>query len=301
MFNGLNAFPLTPLNEQAIDEGAFARLVQRLATAGVDGITALGSTGAYTYLTREERAQVARIAVENAESVPVVVGVGSMRTKHVLELVEDAQNAGASGVLLAPVSYQALTPEDVYGLFEDVTAELSVPLSVYDNPGTTHFTFNDDLYRSIAALPHVASIKIPGLPADPVQAIDRVAALRAFLPEQVSVGISGDAFAATALNAGCEAWYSVVAGTLPVPALALTRAAQTGDAVRALEISKALQPLWDLFSAFGSFRVVAAIAEQLELVTGSCVPLPIKGLNSAARAEVARVLDMLQRAEIEIF
>lgn len=301
MFNGLNAFPLTPLNEQAIDEGAFARLVQRLATAGVDGITALGSTGAYTYLTREERAQVARIAVENAESVPVVVGVGSMRTKHVLELVEDAQNAGASGVLLAPVSYQALTPEDVYGLFEDVTAELSVPLAVYDNPGTTHFTFNDDLYQSIAALPHVASIKIPGLPADPVQAVDRVVALRAFLPEQVSVGISGDAFAATALNAGCEAWYSVIAGTLPVPALALTKAAQAGDAVRALEISKTLQPLWDLFSTFGSFRVVAAIAEQLELVTGSCVPLPIKGLDLAARAEVNRVLDMLQRAEIEIF
>lgn len=47
---------------------------------------------------------------------------------------------GASGVLLAPVTYQALTDDEVHGLFEDVTAELSVPLIVYDNPGRSRPT-----------------------------------------------------------------------------------------------------------------------------------------------------------------
>lgn len=49
-------------------------------------------------------------------------------------------------MLLAPVSYRALTDEDVYGLYRDVTAELSVPLVVYEDPSTTHVDFSDDLY-----------------------------------------------------------------------------------------------------------------------------------------------------------
>ncbi|WP_214109185.1 dihydrodipicolinate synthase family protein [Acrocarpospora catenulata] len=293
MFTGLSAFPLTPMDEQRIDESAFAGLVARLAAAAVDSITALGSTGSYAYLTREERTRIAHLAVKHAGEVPVVIGIGALRTKHVLELAEDAQAAGAAGVLLAPVSYQALTPDDVYGLYEVVTRELSVPLVVYDNPGTTHFTFTDDLYQAIAALPHVASIKIPGVPADPAQAAARIARLREILPTHVTIGVSGDAFAATGLNAGCDAWYSVIAGTLPAPALAITRTAQAGDVERATALSARLRPLWDLFARHGSLRVTAAIAEHLGLVDRPCLPLPIRGLPDADHAEVARVVDEL--------
>ena len=291
MFTGLNAFPLTPLADERIDEAAFTALVERLVAAGVDGITALGSTGSYAYFTREERARVARLAVESAAAVPVVIGVGALRTRHVLEHVEDAQGAGASGVLLAPVSYQTLTPEDVYGLFDDVTRELSVPLAVYDNPGTTRFTFTDELYQAIAALPHVASIKIPGVPAGPDAA--RIAQLRSILPAHVTIGVSGDAFAAAGLNAGCDAWYSVIGGTLPAVALALTRAARSGDAYGAREISRRLQPLWDLFGRHGSLRVTAAIAEHLGLAPAHCLPLPIRGLDGSQRDDVGRVCELL--------
>lgn len=79
-FTGLSAFPLTPLTRDAVDEGAFGGLVRRLAAAGVDSITALGSTGSYAYLSPEERAGVARLAVANAGDVPVFVGVGALRT-----------------------------------------------------------------------------------------------------------------------------------------------------------------------------------------------------------------------------
>lgn len=173
MFTGLSAFPLTPVADDGIDGPAFAGLVQRLAAARVDSITALGSTGSYPYLTREERAHATRLAVQHAGDIPVAVGIGALRTRHVLELAEDAQHAGVGGVLLAPVSYQALTEDDVFGLYEDVTANLSVPLVVYDNPGTTHFTFSDELYVRIAELPHVASIKIPGVPTSPDQSPNR--------------------------------------------------------------------------------------------------------------------------------
>lgn len=290
MFAGLSAFPLTPVTEDGIDEVAFAGLVERLAAARVDSITALGSTGSYPYLDRAERARAARLAVEHAGEVPVLVGIGALRTREVLALAEDAQQAGASGVLLAPVSYQALTADEVFGLYEDVTGELSVPLVVYDNPGTTHFTFTDDLYARIASLPNVASIKIPGVPPAPAEAAAHTSRLRSLLPASVTIGVSGDPLAATGLNAGCQAWYSVVAGILPEPALTITRAAQAGDVAAANAESERLSPLWELFTRHGSLRVVSAIAEQLGLVAHPNLPRPVLALSEADRAEVARVV-----------
>jgi 4-hydroxy-tetrahydrodipicolinate synthase len=208
MFSGLSAFPLTPLDDTgAIDEPAFERLVSRLAEAGVDSIGALGSTGSYAYLSRTERAHAARLAVRASGGVPVMVGIGAVRTEQVIAHAHDAQQAGAAAVMLAPVSYQPLTEDEVYGLYEDVTAELSVPLCVYDNPGTTHFAFSDDLHAHVAELPGVRAIKLPGR-----HAADRISALRPRVVASVAIGVSGDQFAADGLNSGADVWFSVLAG-----------------------------------------------------------------------------------------
>lgn len=293
-FTGLSAFPLTPITDDAVDERAFVGLIERLATAGVDSITALGSTGSYAYLTAAERARVARLAVEHAGATPVFVGVGALRTSQVLAHVESAEAAGAAGVLLAPITYQPLTEDDVLGLFRTVTERTELPVIVYDNPGTTRFTFTTELYARIAELPGIASLKIPGVPADPTRARAQVAEIRAAVPEHVTIGVSGDAMAATGLNAGCDAWYSVLGGTVPGPALAISRAAREGRTEDAMAGSERLAPLWSLFAEFGgSLRVVAAIAEQLGLAPEKCLPLPIQGLDAAQRARVAEVVDEL--------
>jgi 4-hydroxy-tetrahydrodipicolinate synthase len=271
MFTGLSAFPLTPLDEDGLHEAAFARLVTRLAAAGVDSIAALGSTGSYAYLTREERARVARIAVQAAGGVPVIVGIGALRTRDVLAHADDAQTAGADAVLLAPVSYQALRDDEVFGLFEDVTRALSVPLAVYDNPTTTRFTFSDELHAAIARLPRVAAIKLPGG--------DRLATLRPLVPEGVALGVSGDWFAADALRAGADVWFSVLGGLFPEAALAIARGEED-----------TLEPLWALFRRYGSVRVVATAAALRGFTSTPNLPRP---LRPAPAEEVGPVLDAL--------
>ncbi len=294
IFTGLSAFPLTPMRDDAVDEQAFVGLIERLVAARVDSITALGSTGSYAYLSADERARVTGLAVEHSGDIPVFVGVGALRTSQVLSNVRAAEQAGASGLLLAPMTYQPLTDNDVFGLFRTVTEHTELPVIVYDNPGTTHFTFSLDLYARIARLPGIASIKIPPLPVDPRVARERVEAIRAVVPERLSIGISGDAAAANGLIAGCDAWYSVIGGTLPTVALEITRAAQRGDADEARAASDRLAPLWDLFAEFGgSLRVTAAVAEILGLAPHRSLPLPIQGLDEVQRSSVASVLEQL--------
>lgn len=297
MFKGLSAFPLTPMDEAGIDMPAFARLVQRLVAAGVDSIGALGSTGSYAYLSRAERAQVAALAVEQAQGVPVVVGIGALRTRDVLALAEDAQKVGASGLLLAPVSYQKLSEDEVYGLYQAVSRAVSVPIVVYDNPGTTRFEFSEALHGRIAQLPHIASIKIPGVPADAAEAKARVQRLRAVVPAHVSIGVSGDALGAKGLVAGCDAWYSVIGGLWPQTTLAITRAALSGHAEQALELSHRLAPLWSWFQQKGgSLRSVATAAELMGLARSPCLPLPLHTLQGEDRAALAALLQTLDLA-----
>jgi len=288
MFSGLSAFPLTP-RLMTVSMKPPTRLIRCLVNAGVDSIGALGSTGSYAYLSREERARAAIVAVDNAGDVPVIVGVGALRTRDVLRHVEDAQNAGASAVLLAPMTYQPLTNDEVFGLYRDVSANLSVPLVVYDNPGTTHFHFSDELHARIAQLSSVASIKISPVSSDVDDARTRIARLRALIPAHVTIGVSGDGTAATGLLAGADVWYSVLAGTMPSECVAITTAARAGETEIAQLLSDRLSPIWDLFGRFGSYRVVAAIAEEMNLIADG-LPNPVRGLESNARAALGLTL-----------
>lgn len=292
MFTGLCAFPLTPLHQQNIDEKAFIRILARLTDAGVDSLGILGSTGSYAYLSREQRKRVVQVAKTHAGSTPMMVGVGATATSEVLRLVEDAQQAGADALLLPMMSYQPLFAEEIYAFYEEVCRHASVPVCLYDNPRTTHVTLSDELQGRIAALPAIASIKIPGLPAP--QASERVAALRRHLPCGVTLGVSGDVRATAGLQAGCEVWYSVCGGLFPRISLALVIAIRHGDAEQVAALNKQLAPLWRCFDRYGgSLRVIAAAAAILGLCDPDSLPRPLLPLGEEACRDVAAALQGL--------
>lgn len=283
MLEGLCAFPLTPLSEAGVDEAALTGLVARLAAEEVDSIGVLGSTGIYPYLDRAERSTVLEVAVAAAAGTPVIAGIGALRTRDVLTHAQDAQTAGAAGLLLAPVSYHRLSEEEVYGLYRDVASVVSVPVIVYDNPGTTGFTFTDELYRRLTQLPNITGIKIPPPAAEVAH---RVTELRSGLPGNVSVGISGDWVAAEALLAGADCWYSVIGGVFPAAAQAIVEAAGAGHRERAQALSQELEPIWVLFRRYGSLPVVAGIAQTFGWVQPPSLPRPLLGLAPQGRTEL---------------
>ena len=282
MFHGLSAFPLTPLKEGKFDEQAFINLLRPLIDAGVDSLGILGSTGSYAYLTVEERTHITRCAVEHANDIPVMVSIGALRLDDVLRLAEHAQKAGASSVLMAPVSYQRLTTDEVYSLYETVTRQLSVPLCVYDNPATTGFEFSDELMFAVAALPNIGSVKMGHMPED-------VSQVRARLPKTVTLGISGDWRAASALQAGFDVWYSVVGGLFPQAALAIAHSKDSMESER-------LEPLWALFRRYGSVRVMAAAAEMMGKVEAPALPFPLQAIQGEPRDALAAILADLKLA-----
>lgn len=293
MFKGFSAFPLTPINAGQIDEKAFATLIETLVEAGVDSIGALGSTGNYAYLTRQQRAQGTTLAVDAAGGVPVMTSIGATAMTEILHLAEDAQQAGVSGLLLAPVSYQRLTNDEVYRLYERVTQAISVPLCLYDNPSTTGFSFSEELLCAIANLPNIGSVKLSALPAERQAAIQKISELRSRISASVTIGISGDPVSAAGLLAGCDIWYSVAGGLYPHAMLKLARAAESGNETAVRERNKTFEPLWDYFRRHGSLRVIATAAELGGRVKAPCLPEPLLALQGDERTNLQRVLSEL--------
>ncbi|QEL22340.1 dihydrodipicolinate synthase family protein [Bosea sp. F3-2] len=295
IFRGLSAFPLTPADaDGVVDTEAFARMLDRLVAAGVDSIAVLGSTGTYAYLERSERSRALAAAVETvAGRVPLIAGIGAMRTSWVRELAGNAERMGADGLLLAPVSYTPLTQDEVFGQFEAVSTTSGLPICIYNNPSTTHFTFSAELIGRLSRLANIAAIKMP-LPADG-NFEGEIGLLRSSCQHGITVGYSGDWGAASALLAGADAWYSVVAGLLPAAALRLTRAAIAGDHDATHAANAAFEPLWSLFRAHGSLRVMYLIADQLGLQPGA-PPLPIQPLAGSVGKVVEGALQLIERS-----
>ena len=284
MFTGLSAFPITPFKNETIDFKAFEMLVSKLSKAKVDSICAMGSTGLYPYLQRDEVFRIAKAAVEGAGNIPVMAGIGALRTKDVLANAVAAQEAGVSAVLLAPVSYHRLNEAEVFSLYQQVCAELSVPLCVYENVVTTNFTFSEAFFAEVATLPQVGAIKLSGAPFATQQGERQLAQLRKLLPNNVAIGVSADPYGAAGMAAGCDLWLSVIGGLFPNTAKKILAAAKNQTREQALEASNQLNVIWNLFTKNrGGMRVVATAANILGYAESDCLPAPLKLLNRADR------------------
>jgi 4-hydroxy-tetrahydrodipicolinate synthase len=290
--SGLSAFPITPSDSDGrVDTMALRKLISRLCTASVDSIGLLGSTGTYMYLSREERRRALSEALdETGGRMPVVVGVGALRTDEAVKHARDARALGAAAGLLAAVSYTPLTDDEVFEHFSSVAHESGLTIVIYDNPGTTHFRFTPALVERLAQVPGIVAIKNPTDGGYAIQG--HLADQRQIVPKGFSIGYSGDWNATEAMIAGADTWYSVLGGILPEPCLRIVRAAQHGDDVEARRIDAALAPLWELFKAFSSLRVVYALAEFLDICRAE-PPRPIMPLSPSAKRQVAEALERL--------
>jgi 4-hydroxy-tetrahydrodipicolinate synthase len=293
LLKGLSAFPITPADAGGrVDLAALRRLVAPLRDARVHSIGLLGSTGTYAYLSRAERRRALEAALDEVGTkVPILVGIGALRTDEAVRLAQDAKAVGATAGLLAAVSYTPLTEDEVFEHFATVARESDLPVCIYDNPGTTHFRFSAALIGRLSELPGIVAVKSPA--PEPQAVAAHLSELRSVVPPQFSLGYSGDWHSVEALIAGGDAWYSVMGGLFPRTGMALVQAAEAGDAAAARRLNDRLEPLWALFREFSSLRVMYASADLLGLC-GAEPPRPILPLADAARKRVAATLSALE-------
>ncbi|MHA6692203.1 dihydrodipicolinate synthase family protein [Devosia sp. A449] len=119
----------------AIDETAFAGIIDWTVRTGAHGMLINGSTGEYGTQTLTERMQVAEIAIAaNQRRVPLIVNISAARPTDAIALAKHAAASGADGVLLAPPALVRPTTAELMHYYARVLGATALPACVYNFP-----------------------------------------------------------------------------------------------------------------------------------------------------------------------
>jgi dihydrodipicolinate synthase/N-acetylneuraminate lyase len=133
MLKGALAAAVTPLADggNVLDEDGFDPLVAFLASSGLDGLLALGTTGEGILLAPDERRRAAELFVAaRPDGFAIAVHCGAQTTRDSVELAAHAADLGADAVAVIGPPYFALDERALLDHFA-AAAEACEPLPFY--------------------------------------------------------------------------------------------------------------------------------------------------------------------------
>lgn len=229
LFRGAITALITPFRDGAVDEEAFADLVERQIVAGIHGLVPVGTTGETSTLSHEEHKRVVELCVSVAGGrVPVIAGAGSNSTDEAIELSRHAKTVGADGVLIVSPYYNRPSQEGIYQHYKAVNDAVQIPVLVYNVPSRTSSDMSHEVLVRLSQLPNIVGIK------DATSDMGRCSFQRADCGDDWTP-ISGDDNSCLGYMAhGGQGVISVTANVAPEGMAAMMNACLSGDWTTAL-------------------------------------------------------------------
>ena len=283
-FSGAYTALITPFKDGHVDQDAFVKLVEWQIEQGIHGLVPVGTTGESPTLSHEEHDLVIELCVKTvAGRVPVIAGAGSNSTAEAVRLAKHAQQVGADGVLIVSPYYNKPTQAGLFAHFSAVAEAVSVPVIVYDIPGRSIVSVDDDTMARLAQIEMIAGVKdARGDAARPTRLLNGIG-------ERFAQLSGDDATSLPYLAAGGHGCISVVSNIAPALVAQMNEAFAKGDINQAQEINRKLMPLHDGLFTEASPGPVKYAASLL----GICAPdarLPIVEISDQSKAIVKDAL-----------
>jgi 4-hydroxy-tetrahydrodipicolinate synthase len=238
MFKGSITALVTPFRDGAVDEAAFAALVERQIAEGTHGLVPCGTTGESPTLSHEEHRRVVSLCVEVARGrVPVIAGAGSNATSEAIDLARHAKTVGADAALIIAPYYNKPNQEGLFAHFAALNEAVQIPLFVYNIPGRAIVDIRPETMARIAALPNVIGLKDSA--GDPGRTIWHRELCG---PDFIQLG-GDDPLALAFAAGGAVGTISVTSNVAPALCAQMQTALLVGDFATARAINDRLAPL----------------------------------------------------------
>ncbi|MCI7735933.1 MAG: 4-hydroxy-tetrahydrodipicolinate synthase [Clostridiales bacterium] len=283
LFTGCATALVTPfLPDGSLDEAALRRLIKRQKASGMDALVLLGTTGEPCTLTMRERERVIEIGLDEAGSMPVIVGTGANDTRKAIEYARQARDLGATGQLSVTPYYNKATQTGLLRHYETILEHCPLPLILYNVPSRTGLSIRLETAVKLSRHPLIAGLKEAS--GDFTLTADLLAQ-----PGMMPVYCGNDDLIWPMMAMGAIGAISVVSNVAPQQALTITRAALAGRAGVAAAAQRELLPLIRaLFTQVNPIPVKAALS-MLGLC-GDVLRLPLTPMEEPGRETLRRLL-----------
>lgn len=158
-FSGLWVPLVTPFHGQRVDEAALRRLVGHLATTGIKGFVACGSTGEAESLTHAEQLATLDTVLASSGGKPVLMGLAGTRLDDMRAHLQHCCERGIQGVLVSAPYYLRPAQAGIVAHFQALADASTVPLVLYDVPSRTGTSMTLDTLLALAAHPNIRALK----------------------------------------------------------------------------------------------------------------------------------------------
>ena len=139
IFKGAGVAIVTPMKENfEVNYEKLEEVIDQQIAGGTDAIVIAGTTGEASTMTEKEHIDVIRACVEfTKHRVPVVAGSGSNCTRTAVSLSQEAQEAGADGLLVVTPYYNKATQPGLIAHYTQIAESVKLPIIMYNVPGRT--------------------------------------------------------------------------------------------------------------------------------------------------------------------
>ena len=286
-FHGVFPYLVSPIDAQGrILTDVLARLADDLIKAGVHGLTPLGSTGEFAYLTREQRTAVVQTTIEAANKrVPVIAGVASTSSADAADQARRYQALGADGILAILEAYFPLKDAQIESYFHAIADAVDIPVVLYTNPQFQRSDLTLDVIARLSDHPRIGYIK------DASTNTGRLLSIMNRTPQMKVFSASAHIPAAVMLIGGVG-WMAGPACIVPRQSVRLYELCRAGQWPEAMKLQR---ELWRINEAFARFNLAACIKAGLQIqgyAVGDPVP-PQAALTPAERQIVEGILASL--------
>lgn len=159
--NGVIPPILTPFDEDGnVDAEALGILTEYLISNGVSGIFALGTAGESPLLTRSQRQQALTAIAERASGKsPLLVGLLESSTDRILELIPEAEDFGASAIVVSTPYYYPVQQQEIIKHIVTIRERTELPIVLYNIPSRTMSSFDIETIIELAKIPGIIAYK----------------------------------------------------------------------------------------------------------------------------------------------
>lgn len=162
-FEGVYSVLPTPFKGGGeVDTDSLKKVVDLIAGAGVNGVTALGVTGEVSRLNERERHLVVDTVVQHlAGKAKVIVGASADGVRTCIEYSREAKKLGAAAVMVSPPRALKLNSESVVNHYKALADAVDLPIVVQDYPPISGFAMEAGLLARICKeVPAARTIKL---------------------------------------------------------------------------------------------------------------------------------------------